>query len=138
MKIGDSFQDETKEIKTIEIVEPPLTFGDSFQDATKDSCQVTSRTSFASCTGTCQAFGQANKAYLFEALLEFEKAEKALNDAKLFALNNDFINYVDDVISRVNKKHKIQNKLNREAESKKAELETKPETSWLNRLNNLL
>lgn len=81
---------------------------------------------------------ELTQAYLFEALLEFEKAEKALNDAKLFALNNDFINYVDEVISRVNKKHKIQNKLNREAESKKAELETKPETSWLNRLNNLL
>jgi len=82
---------------------------------------------------------ELTQAYLFEALLEFDNAEKALNDAKLFALNNDFISYVDEVISRVNKKRKLQNKLNREAESKKPESIAKPETSWFrNRLNNLL
>ena len=82
---------------------------------------------------------ELTQASLFEANLEFDKARKSLNDAKLLGMNNDFINYVDEVISRVNKKLKIQNKINREAENKKTETVDKPETSWFrNRLNNLL
>lgn len=82
---------------------------------------------------------ELNQASLFEAKFEFDKTLKALNDAKLLGLNNDFISYVDEVISRVNKKRKIQNKINRDIENKKAETVTKPETSWFrNRLNNLL
>lgn len=82
---------------------------------------------------------ELTQASLFEANLEFDKAEKALNDAKLLGMNNDFINYVDETISRVNKKRKVLNKINREAEKEKTEVIEKPETSWFrNRLNNLL
>ena len=82
---------------------------------------------------------ELTQASLFEANLEFEKAEKALNDAKLLGMNNDFINYVDEAISRVNKKRKVLNKINREVEKEKTEVIEKPETSWFrNRLNNLL
>lgn len=82
---------------------------------------------------------ELTQASLFEANLEFDKAEKALNDAKLLGMNNDFINYVDEAISRVNKKRKVLNKINREVEKEKTEVIEKPETSWFrNRLNNLL
>jgi len=82
---------------------------------------------------------ELTQASLFEANLEFDKAEKALNDAKLLGMNNDFINYVDETISRVNKKRKVLNKINREVEKEKTEVIEKPETSWFrNRLNNFL
>ncbi|MGV6831880.1 MAG: hypothetical protein ACWA5P_10040 [bacterium] len=79
------------------------------------------------------------KAYINEAKQEFEQAEEALKNAKMNALNNEFINFVDDIMSRISKKKKLINHENRQKEvcSKKEE---KPTTlSWLsNRLNSLL
>ena len=82
---------------------------------------------------------QLAQAYLHEAISEFEKAEEALLEAKILGLNNEFIYYVDKVISRVSKKRKIQNNKNREKEAcPKKEIETKNINWFQNRLNNLL
>ena len=77
--------------------------------------------------------------YLFEATHEFEKAENALNEAKQFALNNEFISYVDDVISRVIKKRQHQNNKAREIENTQKKEVVDTDKNWFrNRLNNLL
>lgn len=77
--------------------------------------------------------------YLFEATHEFDKAENALNEAKQFALNNEFISYVDEVISRVIKKRQHQNNKAREIENtQKKEVEETDKNWFRNRLNNLL
>lgn len=89
--------------------------------------------------GTAKANIKLVQASLFEATQEFDKAEEALQEAKMIALNNDFLSYVDDVISRVVKKRKVLNNKKREIEKEKPETIKKPETSWFkNRLNNLL
>ncbi|SHG84919.1 tetratricopeptide repeat protein [Winogradskyella jejuensis] len=76
---------------------------------------------------------------LYESLMLFAEAEKVLKDAKHLALNNDFIFYVDDILSRIKKKKKIQENENRIIENQaKQEAETKPKTWFQNRLNNLL
>ncbi|TWO33887.1 tetratricopeptide repeat protein [Seonamhaeicola sediminis] len=80
-----------------------------------------------------------NQGYLFEALNEFEKAEEALENSKMVALNNDFIYYVDEVIKRVNKKRKIQNNKNRVKETQESAKAETSKTNWFQtRLNNLL
>ncbi len=76
---------------------------------------------------------------LFESLFKYEEAEKVLKEAKQLALNDDFISFVDAMLSRIKKKR--QAKAN---ETKVVENEAKKETekqqkSWFqNRLNNLL
>lgn len=76
---------------------------------------------------------------LFESMTLFEDAEKALKDAKQLALNNEFITYVDDILSRVKKKRKIQMNENRIIENQvKKEVETDPKSWFQNRLNSLL
>ncbi|WCO01783.1 hypothetical protein [Psychroserpens ponticola] len=76
---------------------------------------------------------------LYESLTFFNDAEKALKNAKQLALNNDFISYVDDVLSRVKKKKKIQANENRIIENQsKKEMETANKSWFQNRLNNLL
>jgi len=91
--------------------------------------------------GTAKANIKLAQASLFEATQEFDKAEDALKEAKMIALNNEFIEHVDDIISRVIKKRKVWNNKKREIEKEKEKPKTieKPETSWFrNRLNNLL
>ncbi|MCP5064756.1 MAG: tetratricopeptide repeat protein [Ignavibacteriae bacterium] len=80
-----------------------------------------------------------NQAYMFEAQREFEKAEEALNEAKMFGLNNNFIDYVDEVLSRVTKKRKEANNKERKSELAQKKAVKEPEKNWFsNRLNNLL
>lgn len=89
--------------------------------------------------GIDKASIQLNQGYLHEVLSEFEKAEDALKEAKMFGLNNDFDYYVDEVIKRVTKKREIKNNKNRTKETvEKNDIEN-PKTNWFqNRLNNLL
>ncbi|MBC3845591.1 hypothetical protein H8K90_04280 [Winogradskyella echinorum] len=77
---------------------------------------------------------------LYESIAKYEDAEKVLKDAKQLALNDDFISFVDTVLSRVKKKRKIQANENRIIENQvKKEAETEVKNSWFqNRLNNLL
>lgn len=76
---------------------------------------------------------------LYESMTLFVEAEKALKAAKQLALNNDFINYVDEILSRVKKKKKIQANENRIIENQaKKEAEAEPKKWFQNRLNNLL
>jgi Tfp pilus assembly protein PilF len=76
---------------------------------------------------------------LYESITLFEEAEKALKEAKQLALNNDFISYVDDILSRVKKKKKIQANENRIIENQtKKEIETANKSWFQNRLNSLL
>jgi len=76
---------------------------------------------------------------LYESMTLFVEAEKVLKDAKQLALNNDFISYVDDILSRVKKKKKIQANENRIIENQaKKEVEAEPKKWFQNRLNNLL
>ena len=92
---------------------------------------------------TIKGVGKANiflaQATLYEATLEFEKAVTALNEAKMYGLNNDFYNYIDNEISRVNKKNKMQkNKAFEEKKTPEKEVK-KVDKGWFkNRLNNLL
>ncbi|WP_298237089.1 tetratricopeptide repeat protein [uncultured Algibacter sp.] len=77
--------------------------------------------------------------YLYEALSEFEKAEDALKEAKMFGLNSEFDYFVDEVIARVSKKRKLQNNKNRVKEPvEKKEVEATSNNWFKNRLNNLL
>lgn len=77
--------------------------------------------------------------YLYEALCEFEKAEDALKEAKMFGLNSEFDYFVDEVIARVSKKRKAQNNKNRAKETvEKKEVETTTNNWFKNRLNNIL
>ncbi|WP_456438883.1 tetratricopeptide repeat protein [Psychroserpens sp.] len=76
---------------------------------------------------------------LHESMTLFEEAEKVLKDAKQLALNNDFISCVDDILSRVKKKRKIQAKENRITENQsKKEVEIESKTWFQNRLNSFL
>ncbi|WP_323787548.1 hypothetical protein [Psychroserpens sp.] len=79
------------------------------------------------------------QAQLYECMTLFGEAEKVLKDAKQLALNNDFICYVDDILSRVKKKKKIQANENRIIENQsKKEIETTNKSWFQNRLNSLL
>lgn len=76
---------------------------------------------------------------LYEKLTLFKDAEKVLKDAKQLALNNDFISYVDDILTRVKKKRKIQANENRIIENQSKKEEEANKTNWFqNRLNSLL
>ena len=76
---------------------------------------------------------------LYESMTLFEEAIKVLKDAKQLGLNNDFISYVDDILSRVKKKKKIQANENRIIENQaKKEVEIEPKSWFQNRLNSLL
>jgi Tfp pilus assembly protein PilF len=77
--------------------------------------------------------------YLYEAIEAFEDAIKALKKAKLYGLNNEFIIYVEEVISRVTKKRKLKNNENRINENnQKREVKNSDRNWFRNRLNNLL
>ncbi|MEY8849545.1 hypothetical protein AB9K26_12060 [Psychroserpens sp. XS_ASV72] len=79
------------------------------------------------------------QAELFESLTLFEEAEKSLKTAKQLALNNDFISYVDMVLTRVKKKRKIQANENRIIEQQSKKEQEANKTNWFqNRLNSLL
>ncbi len=75
-----------------------------------------------------------NQAYLYEAIQEFEQAEEALQEAKLFGMNDDFIHYCDDMISRVSKKRKITNNKNRVIENTQQNQTKVSQKSWLSSL----
>lgn len=88
--------------------------------------------------GTKKANVLLAQASLLEAIKAYEKAETVLEEAKIIALNNEFINYVDAEIARVVKKRKTAHNKNRVKEPAE-KTEDKPKTSWFqNRLNNLL
>jgi len=88
--------------------------------------------------GTKKANVLLAQASLLEATQAYDKAIEVLEEAKIVALNNEFLNYVDAEISRVVQKRKIQNSKNRAKEPVKKQ-EDKPKTNWFqNRLNNLL
>lgn len=81
-----------------------------------------------------------NQANLYEAKMDFANAEEMLEEAKLHALNNSFIEFIEEELSRVIKKKEfVFNKKNKTAETaKKAEVSTTT-GNWLkNRLNNLI
>ena len=76
---------------------------------------------------------------LYESMTLFEEAIKVLKDAKQLGLNNDFISFVDDILSRLKKKKKIQANENRIIENQaKKEVEIEPKSWFQNRLNSLL
>ena len=80
-----------------------------------------------------------NQAYLYEAQRDYEKAEEALKEAKMFGLNNNFIDFVDEVLSRVTKKRKEANNKERKSELAQKKVVKEPQKKWFsNRLNNLL
>lgn len=82
---------------------------------------------------------QVLQGQLFESLNAFEEAEKALKQAKQLALNDSFIHFADEILSRVKKKKKVQANENKILENQaKKEAETVPKKWFQNRLNNLL
>src|SRR5690606_30228828 len=90
--------------------------------------------------GIDKALIYLNQANLFEANMEFDKAENMLKDAKQYALNNGFMDFIDEQLSRVVKKREIQfNKKDKTVEAnKKVESAENTNNSFKNRLNNLL
>ncbi|WP_053970607.1 hypothetical protein [Mangrovimonas sp. ST2L15] len=80
--------------------------------------------------------------YIMEAQEDYKAAQDALKEAKQLSMNNDFSYYVDDVLTRVDKKRKERNNKERVKENEeKKELEKEKEASngWFkNRLNGLL
>lgn len=80
------------------------------------------------------------QALLYEATGRYKESEDALREAKQFALNGEFIYYVDDVLTRVSKKREYENNKKRKEEKTEKE-DPKPiqKSSWFqDRLNNLL
>lgn len=76
---------------------------------------------------------------LYESVAKYQDAESVLKDAKQLGLNDDFVNFVEAVLSRVKKKRKVQENENRVIENTtKKEAETKSKSWFQNRLNNLL
>lgn len=77
---------------------------------------------------------------LYENLEQFDKAEIAFKEAKYAALNNGFIEYIDNELTRI--KAKKQTKFNKnKIQEGQINVQEKPSTtkSWFqNRLNNLL
>lgn len=90
--------------------------------------------------GTSKANILLVKGYLHEATMDFEKAENVLQDVKMYALNQEYINYVDDVIARVVRKRKVHNNNKKVIEPiVKKEVEKPKKNNWFrDRLNNLL
>lgn len=89
--------------------------------------------------GTSKANILLVKGYLFEATMDFDKAENVLQDAKMHALNQEYINYVDDVIARVVRKRKAHNNKNKVKETVVKKEVEKTNNNWFrDRLNNLL
>jgi len=90
--------------------------------------------------GIDKALIYLNQANLFEANMEFDKAENMLKDAKQYALNNGFMDFIDEQLSRVVKKREIQfNKKDKTVEANKKVESAENTNNWFkNRLNNLL
>ena len=90
--------------------------------------------------GIVKALIYLNQANLFEANMEFDKAENMLKDAKQYALNNGFMDFIDEQLSRVVKKREIQfNKKDKTVEANKKVESAENTNNWFkNRLNNLL
>lgn len=79
------------------------------------------------------------QASLLEAQKAYDKAEDVLQEAKIAALNNEFIDYINGNISRIVKKRKLLNSKKQisEVTTKIEPVENKK--NWFqNRLNNLL
>lgn len=81
-----------------------------------------------------------NQANLFETRMEFAEAEKMLKEAKQYALNNGFMDFIDEQLSRVIKKRETQfNNENKKVDETKKTENPENTSNWLkNRLNNLL
>ncbi len=76
---------------------------------------------------------------LYESLAKYEEAEKTLKEAKQLALNDDFISFVDAMLSRLKKKRQAKANETKVAENEAKKVTEKQQKSWLqNRLNNLL
>ncbi len=89
--------------------------------------------------GTSKANILLVQGYLYEAIMDFDIAENVLQEAKMHALNQEFINYVDDVIARVVRKRKTHNNKNKVKETVVKKEVEKTKNNWFrNRLNNLL
>lgn len=89
--------------------------------------------------GIDKAIIMIKQGFLHEVKGEFDLAIEAIKEAKLFALNNEFLNYADDAISRVNKKRKFVKSKEQKLESSQKKNEVQTKTNWFqNRLNNLL
>ena len=74
---------------------------------------------------------------LFENLHTYEKAEKALKEARNVGLNTDFIEFVERELERVTKKRERQNR-EKKTEDTKSDSKTETSKSWKHRLNSLL
>lgn len=80
-----------------------------------------------------------NQGLLYEVQEQFDLAENTLKEAKQLAMNNDFISYADEILSRVSKKHKFQKNKERKLENLQKKVEEETKTNWFqNRLNSLL
>jgi len=90
--------------------------------------------------GTKKANVLLAQASFYEATKAYDKAEGVLKEAKIIALNDEFINYVDAIISRIIKKRKTQANKNRANETVvKKEIKKTSNSNWFrDRLNNLL
>jgi tetratricopeptide (TPR) repeat protein len=87
--------------------------------------------------GTHKASVMLVHGYLYEATMDFDKAEDVLQETKMCALNQEFINYVDDVITRVVRKRKVQNNKNKAKETVVKKEVEKTNNNWFrDRLNN--
>ncbi len=76
---------------------------------------------------------------LYESLAKYEEAEKVLKEAKQLALNDDFIHFVEGVLSRVTKKRQAKVNEDKATETQAKKEAEKQQKSWFqNRLNNLL
>ena len=77
--------------------------------------------------------------FLLESICEFDNAIKALHLAKQLAMNNEFISYVDETLSRINKKLKAVKNEERKNENIQKNAAGKTDNSWFrNQLNNIL
>jgi len=89
--------------------------------------------------GTSRANIKLVQASYFEALQEYGKAEDALNEAKMIALNDEFITFVNNAIARVVRKRKAYNSKNQVKETVVKKEVKKTNNNWFrDRLNNLL
>jgi tetratricopeptide (TPR) repeat protein len=80
------------------------------------------------------------QAHLYEATARYTESLDSLKEAKQFAMNGEFIFYVDEVISRVKKKREVEhNRARKVEETPKEPARESSIPKWLSdRLNNLL
>lgn len=89
--------------------------------------------------GVDRARVKLNEAQMLEELQEYEMAEVAYKETLDLGMNNGFIDYVKDELSRSTKKMERQKRKEQKVSDKEVKKSTSPTQSWFkNRLNNLL